>query len=235
MSFNLKHPNLINNIDTNAKSILVFIGSQSSNPFIDLNDPIEASAGIKTNIRLDKSVFNKYPKPYSDCNQIDYSNAYYYNQIIKTGYEYSHSLCLSLCQIDKLGNNCTLRVSSIDLNKYCPISNLTIDNLSKIYQDNFENKEINDICSKLCPIECTTEYYQVFTSNIQLDHDIHYGNRTYIINDLVSLSIHYHSLNYLNYVESPTVSTFDLVSNIGGIVGLLLGNYSILLLNYIES
>ncbi len=65
---------------------------------------------------------------------------------------------------------------SINLNKFCPTNNLKIDNICKIYQNYFENKEINDMCSNQSPIECTIEYYQVIASDLKLDHDIHFKN-----------------------------------------------------------
>ena len=42
-------------------------------------------------------------------------------------------------------------------------------------------------------------------------------NRNFLLN------IHFDSLSYLNYDEYPTVGVYNLVSNIGGIIGLLLG------------
>ena len=43
-----------------------------------------------------------------------------------------------------------------------------------------------------------------------------------ITNSLI-LNIAFDSLSYLNYEESPSISVYNLISNIGGVIGLLLG------------
>jgi hypothetical protein len=42
-------------------------------------------------------------------------------------------------------------------------------------------------------------------------------------NNLIRLIIKFGSMNYIRYVESPTMDLFDLISNLGGTLGLFLG------------
>ena len=42
--------------------------------------------------------------------------------------------------------------------------------------------------------------------------------------DMVCFVISFGSMNYVSYKESPSISIFALLSNLGGILGLFLGN-----------
>ena len=74
-------------------------------------------------------------------------------------------------------------------------------------------------CLKECPLECNTIEYQVvstpgFIKTFNLEEDF---------SNYIRLSIYYNSFSYINYKESPTISIYSLISNIGGVLGLLLG------------
>ena len=190
-------------------------------------------SGATVVLKINKSVFNKQKKPYSDCDFIEDENGNfeypsslfdrkYYDQIKSAGYEYSQSMCISFCQLDKIGNNCTFRFSSINapnnIDYFCPDKKLNVANdrkIFKIFNDYFNqyflSEEIDRFCSKKCPLECKTENYDIFQTKTE-----YYPN-------ILNLFISYNSLSYLNYEESPTVSIYNLVSNIGGVIGLLLG------------
>ena len=253
LMFVSKHPEKLNN-QYKENKINVIISSPNSNSFLNFNDAIEAPGGLITKIRFDKSVFNKYPNPYSDCDLVRDENGNfkypdkferkYFDQIIKADYEYSQSLCVSFCQLDLLGNNCSFRPSSIkapnNLDKFCPTELETIRNFTfldpkywsvldththELYKKFFEDKDINKKCEKMCPLECNKENYQIATSNFELDEDTIDPNLP--VSNVIGLSLNFRSLAYLNYKESPTISIYNLVSNIGGVIGLLLGNYNL--------
>ena len=233
MVFVLKHPEMIDKYGFD-KSLFVSFNEVKSNPFIGFKNLIELPVGSMHKIRLEKSVFNKYPKPYSNCDFVvdDDVNfpagfdAKYYNQIKSAGYHYSQSLCISFCKIDLIGKDCTLRISSLNapnnVNNFCPNKNLTVrDELP--FSEFFENKQIDEKCEKMCPLECNTIEYQVvstpgFIKTINLQENY---------SDYIRLSIYYNSFSYLNYKESPTISIYNLISNIGGVLGLLLGIFNL--------
>jgi hypothetical protein len=56
----------------------------------------------------------------------------YFDQIKQAGYEYSQSICISFCQLDKIGSNCTFRASSINapnnMDNFCPNNDLNFIN-----------------------------------------------------------------------------------------------------------
>ena len=59
--------------------------------------------------------------------------------------------------------------------------------------------------------------------NDQLNEGLNYD--TIERDDLLILKIFYSSLNYMSYKESPSISIFGLISNLGGTLGLFLGKY----------
>ena len=178
-------------------------------------------------------MFNKQKKPYSDCDfieddngNIEYPSTFdrkYYDQIKSAGYEYSQSMCISFCQLDKIGNNCTLRASSINapnnMDNFCPDKRLNFLNSKKLLMDlaysYYYNEDFDAECAKYCPLECKKENYDV-----SLTKNDYYSSNYW---NYIDLYINYNSLSYLNYEESPSISVYNLVSNIGGAIGLLLG------------
>ena len=218
------------------QSLFIQISSKKTNPFKYLDDAVEIPTGVKSMLKISKSVFNKQKRPYSDCDlteddngNIEYPSTFdrkYFDQIKTAGYEYSQSLCISFCQLDKIGNNCTFRASSINapnnMDNFCPDTNINPfkDNstISGLFSKYFYNLAIDEDCAKYCPKECKTEKYETFLTNSDLE-----SSRS----DFIELRIHFDSISYLNYQESPSISVYNLVSNIGGVVGLLLGISSI--------
>ena len=220
---NFGYPNAIYLILKSKKSNIYRLYQQNS--FIILG-------GSSVSLKLTKSVFNKQKKPYSDCDFVqdddgnfEYPSWFdrkYYDQIKSAGYEYSQSMCISFCQIDKIKNDCTFRASSLNapnnMDNFCPNKSLNFLNsfqfLYNFYLAYYYNKELDAECAKFCPLECNTENYDVSLITKEFSSD----NKNYI-----DLYINYNSLSYYNYDESPSISVYNLVSNIGGAIGLLLG------------
>ena len=225
--------NYYNNIRENF--IYAFASGKNSNPFIEMkNGFIFTGDIIGADVKITKSVFNKQKKPYSNCDMVedengnyvypDSFNRKYFNQIKSAGYEYSQSMCTSFCQIDRIGNNCTFRASSINapnnMDNFCPNDNLDyfyendynfFDDLYKFY---FKNDEIDEECRKMCPLECKIEQYDLLVTRTWVKS---------IYNPYITLTFYFDSAGYLNHEESPSISVYNLVSNIGGAIGLLLG------------
>ena len=214
-------------------SMSVFLKSKTSNIYrLKDESSFEIQSGRSVSLKITKSVFNKQKKPYSDCDFVqdddgnfEYPSWFdrkYYDQIKSAGYEYSQSMCISFCQIDKIKNDCTFRASSLNapnnMDNFCPNKSLNFLNsfqfLYNFYLAYYYNKELDAECAKFCPLECNTENYDVSLITKEFSSD----NKNYI-----DLYINYNSLSYYNYDESPSISVYNLVSNIGGAIGLLLG------------
>ena len=220
-------------------AIDVFVSDKKTNPYnIFFDTAINIQTGLDTGFKLRKSVYNKQKKPYSDCDFIEDDDGNfeypsssfdrkYYDQINQAGYVYSQSLCISFCQIDKIGRNCTFRANSINvpnnMDNFCPNRNLNfIDNYALIeamLYNYYFNQKIDRECAKHCPLECKTVKYDVYPAYSKII--INELNTT--SDNLLNFYLVYNSISYLNYEESPSISVYNLVSNIGGAIGLLLG------------
>ena len=165
----------------------------------------------------------------------------FFRSIITENLTYTQSYCYLLCfqqeAIDKCG--CYFygypkldgRIPCINLTQnYCVLQN---------YKEYINN--ISAICGPSCPLECNSGEYQIATSSSQ------YPTRQYAENFLInnpiiaskfpngtlnyeiikqsvlSLNVYYDTLSYTEYIESPKLEIVDLVSNIGGIIGVFVG------------
>jgi hypothetical protein len=234
LKFNLNQTNVFN---LKNNMIYVMVNSQlRSNSFTSFDNVIKAQVGYTTEIKLEKLVFEKSSKPYSDCEFIPDKNNYgqflqnipnydskYYNQIIN--YEnlaYSQSLCFNFCQIDKHKTNCKLRVNSIsiinNMDNFCPDKNISIFDPQRpvkiLYKQFYEDTKY---CEKYCPLECKTEIYRTYSSSYQIIDDESDSSAN------LNLNINFNSLSYFDHFETPLSRIRNLLSNIGGALGLFLG------------
>ena len=81
-------------------------------------------------------------------------------------------------------------------------------------------------CNKYCPIECdqfNLKISQNYLGPLPDDYLAGLGVDTELKDSLIVLSVYYSSLDYSLLSKSPKTKTFDLISNVGGLLGLFLG------------
>ncbi len=105
---------------------------------------------------------------------------------------------------------------------------------------NVSNKSLIDECLIGCPLECESESYTFTVSSLDYPTKVfanyigkksaimsRYGNRTPSYDELkgslVKLNINFQSLQYTLVEESQKTTWLDLVSNVGGTLGLFTG------------
>ena len=229
----------------------VSIDSKETNTYSFFDNLIEISNGVETSIQLEKSLFTKYPKPYSNCdfynlsiNELNLDQIHYYNKVISANFSYSQSMCILFCRYDMFYNRnittCKLTSNSLKVPniKYCQVKqmNLTREDIVNIEQmENRYYDSLNEICLNQCPLECERIKYDtyIFTNKypkMNLDLAKYMLNRSLIerdkeiqSNDFIRLKIFYGSLSQIEYKESPSMTLFGLISNLGGVLGLFLG------------
>ena len=177
----------------------------------------------------------------------------FYRDMKNYNFSYSRTLCIDFCKYELMiqnetnyesacpnlensigilknkGKNCTKIISAL-------INDITLRELDKYYNENYYNlDQFKSICLTKCPIECKTIKYISYVNRNKYPSIILEGNKIMlksknisfnentILNDLARLRIRFGSMSYMNYKESPTMNTFDLVSNLGGTLGLFLG------------
>ncbi len=193
------------------------ISDKNTNPYNDLENIIDIDGGTETNIQIQRSIFYKYPKPYSNCDFEDNEgrnqppssfDLTYYNQVIQAGYWYSQSICLDFCRSDLLNKrgDCTIFSTSLRLpshTKYCPLYNFTQKSLY-IQFSQFLNAVLHEKsdplylhCQKLCPLECRRVQYENFIQTAKITPSI--------------LEVYRDELNRTNRIFNASLLDQDLV------------------------
>lgn len=175
-------------------------------------------------------------KPYSNCLQVDSINTKLSVEMAKMNMSYSRSNCLQLCQqkqtIDKI--NCyDMRLPRIfdsqpcrNKSAYNRLMNLTF---------------LSSQCSDLCPQECQTVSFDVSVSYFDFPTYLMYkgilmnneqtlkkffktDNITHEMfsNSLAAVNIHFNEIKITEMEEFAAMSFVELVSNVGGTIGLFI-------------
>lgn len=154
-------------------------------------------------------------------------------------YSYTQSDCITYClgrelykfinQTNKIGN---FRNVMAHLNRSYNIS----------FEDMFKylhTVDINKICLPNCPLECDKIDYEIFNSHSELNENLFddYRNDLYyrkfsnnmILNqpnaskDMVYVNIYFLNSQFTRITQLPKREYFDLISSIGGIIGIFMG------------
>ena len=82
------------------------------------------------------------------------------------------------------------------------------------YRSNFFERSVVDYCKEYCPLECDSVTYTSTVNQIPNTYNEKYQ---------LQLRIFYKTLKYTLLTQYPKTDDFDLISNIGGILGLFIG------------
>ncbi len=94
-------------------------------------------------------------------------------------------------------------------------TNFTVDLYLKLIKNNI----IGSKCVKECPEECDSISYDLFHSFSKLENYKNIDD----LNDCVYFTIFYEKLSYTLIDQIPKTNALDLISNIGGNLGLFIG------------
>ena len=106
--------------------------------------------------------------------------------------------------------------------------------------DDFISSNVNDLCSSMCPLECesskldistssstfpTRSFYELYKENKYFKELFQSESITYddLRESILEVNIYYETFKYTKTGESPVSTIIDLVSNIGGTLGLFIG------------
>jgi hypothetical protein len=226
-----------------------------SNRFLPLSifDGFDVPLGQETNIHLKREQINRLEAPYSDCiTNKSIIESKYVKILNSNGNMYRQTDCIDLCFQVYLIENCKCfepTVYNFSYNRPC--TDIKDNYCLMGSYANFTKKEstyFND-CLKLCPSECNSVIYSYSSSTStypsrayaeELAHlpviknkfinksEISYEK---IKENILQVNVFYDTTIVTVKDEVPKMSIEDLVSNIGGTLGLLIG---ISLLSFIE-
>ena len=226
-------------------SMVVHIHNYTMTPGTINNKGYYISASVRNSFIVKKKIDIKLEYPYNDCYK-NVSNSLFNKTLIdyiqSKKRVYTQDECNDLC-INLLfneTNNCDLdppywNISSNDLE----VTIETIFNTHKWpeskkpcidkFMDEFNKK---DICTKYCPLECDSYTYDIIesvqpilgsgnlSSNFAYPQFETFKNFTKIF---FSINVYFSNLKYTLITQQPKYEIFDLISSIGGILGLFLG------------
>ena len=229
----------------------IFINDQIVNTF--WMEGIQISTGNSITIALDKSVAKKRPKPYSECTKdltdIDSYDSEFYKKSFLQRKSYLQDACEYLCIQKYVGNKCGCQSSMGEYRFYenmrtcdVPYSNLTLQDafneynceISAIFQYANIESEKRD-CD--CPLKCDLAKYsytissseyptmQLYTNFFKKMTNNGFSSMSYneIKQSVAKVQIYFQDMKQTVIEESEKTLISDLVSNIGGTLGLFLG------------
>ena len=222
--------------------IAIFIHSQTDIPY-NLQG-IKISTGTSTYISLEKNTITQIPYPFSDCteNLSDKSayNSDLYHKMIDSNKTYMQTNCKFMCYQKYLGEQCGCQLY---VYKYFP----NMQPCLTINQTNCQSEKRtyflkNNFFAKCdCPLECEktlydysfsfSEYPTRYYANLLMKHPSimsRFPNQSQISyqdlkSRIASVNIYYDELKETFITQEKKLMFHDLVSNLGGTLGLFLG------------
>jgi hypothetical protein len=213
---------------------------------ISLFDGYDISTGVETNLAISRLYVTNKPKPYSDCidlNSIDSFDSDFYRAIYGLNQTYRQIDCFDLCFQQLLINTCQCYTNTINkLNGTIPCLDYFQSNcLTNTWNSFLSNDYMSKNCVQYCPLECKSVNYQITTTfsnypsyNYALDSLMNnpiikskFQNETLtydlIKQSVLSLNVYYDQLSYTQISKDAKLGLVDLISGIGGLLGLFLG------------
>ena len=100
--------------------------------------------------------------------------------------------------------------------------------LLEAFQDNDFNVNYN--CVHLCPLECDSIFFNMpRVERILSDHDFDYYTKRYLNKsdgyekeNILIIKIQYKGMSYVHMSQTAKMTNTDLISNIGGVLGVFL-------------
>lgn len=216
------------------------------------SDGVEISPGYSYNLIVNRIFTYKLEEPHNNCkknlDRIDSFDSDIFKLMISTRkYNYRQKDCFDYCISKELINKCNLTVEVdhhiILLDKYWDLfksdENL-LSCLGLVYQE-LTNGKVSEVCSPSCPLECDSIAYEVSNSFSKFPNVIyaselkrhpkikskfpHGYNITYIdLKDtVIAFNVFYKDLKYTEITQTAKTNIEDLLSDLGGLLGLFIG------------
>jgi hypothetical protein len=173
----------------------------------------------KLRLSIGRTFIHKYLSPYSDCIDLrSYSSDLFDYMIKEEKYTYRQTDCLDLCMQQNIINACNCyHLKYSNLNSHAqPCLSLKQFNCAESQISNFNS---TPCISSSCPLECTSIKYV-------LEYSI--GNPRYqpeqinVSDSITSLNVFYPSLEYTEITETPQITLINLLTQLGGSLGMFI-------------
>ncbi|XP_040180394.1 amiloride-sensitive sodium channel subunit gamma-2-like [Rana temporaria] len=224
---------------THAAGIRLLIHDQTQMPFPE-DEGVNVPPGAETDIGMMKVLINRLKSPYaSQCTEGD-GIKNFYRDVYGAGY--TREACKRTCAQMNIIENCGCSHWEFACPKdlgfpKCNLSNNLIRDCVKLYEFKFAHDELN--CH--CPLQCKEEMYELTVSGSQWPSSAfienfakelrEWGgqmkdiadNPVLIRDNFVKVVVYFKQLNFEMIEEEPSMTEINLISNMGGLVGLWVG------------
>ena len=223
----------------------IIITNQTTLP--SSTEGISVAAGTMTNVQLAKKFSNRLPTPYSECRDDLKSpsafDSFFYKKTFESGYAYKQKDCLNLCVQDYLIRMCGCADSaypSLYNVSYCSSVNgvkCIFDKQKELYASHANDKFVD-----YCPLECSSQDFSVtvsasdfpstelgsmFMGDQKTQDRLGFLSKPLSLENIKSgylwLNVYYDETKYTLVEENPAQMPIDLMSSIGGTMGLYIG------------
>lgn len=229
---------------SNIGALKLFIHNSTFRPTVLRNVGFTISAGSRVYIEITKHFISKLDEPYNMC--LKNASLFKFNKTlidyIKNIKEniYTQKYCLDLCfSLKYMENaNCNCSETSFDfIYENCYLSAKdSLKDCTSNFTKNFYSQSVYDLCSEYCPAECDSFDYFINSHSFTFPD---YGNissydqsaffyskfKKYqeVKQSFVSFYIYFGNLEYTLVSQHPKTELIDLISNVGGLLGLFTG------------
>lgn len=201
------------------------------------NMGISIPAGI-TQIQIEREFIQNLALPYNNCVKQDTSDyiSEFFQYFLKNNMTYTQNDCINVCTMKYIMNkcNCNLEIKSLQT---C-FDNIQMSNCLLEYYYGLLDKTYPppDNCFSSCPVECNSINYKIQQNSFILtDKYLQFYNLSNDCKDnCVDIAIYYPTKQYTLITQSQKMQLFDLVSSVGGIMGLFIGFSFLTLIEIID-
>ena len=209
-------------------------------------DVLKASPGADSDFIINRNFFKKISSPYGSCMAENFSSNLHDHIVNTLNITYSQEYCFSLCIQKQIILNCSCASDYLPkFNNTSSCNSATDAFCFNILINNFGDN--NKYCNDECPFECnsigfeittnyglypTNKYADMLTKNLYNKGIV--VNNTDVAKSFAKFNVYYNSMTYKSIVEKQQYVFVDLLSNIGGTLGLYLGMSLLSLIEIIE-
>ncbi|BFY97650.1 hypothetical protein BsWGS_00690 [Bradybaena similaris] len=229
----LDQQNYVANLATEA-GFRVLVHRKGTMPFPE-DEGISIMPGRSTSIGMRQVSFTRLPPPHGVCSDTSQTTNYYEKYM---GTEYTKLACLKSCYQDLILKNCNCSVPL-----YYVLENTTICNMTDLITEicvslvYVYQGESLEKCDKMCPIPCNDTRYELsvsmaiwpsqsYQSFLQLklgQTNVKYMETNDSESEFTKLQIYFQDLIYEHVEQQKAYESMNLISDLGGQLGLWLG------------
>jgi hypothetical protein len=180
-------------------------------------------------IKIEKEFIQKLSEPYNHCvkKKINGFISDLFQYFIQNNITYLQSDCIDLCIWEKMKQKCNCTYGVGQYSECFRTSFDCIINISSKYR--LKKLDIPLECKNECPQECEFNNYKTYQSYVGpfKSSDILNANQ-------IGVNFYYEKLEYILIDQIAKMNQFDLVSSVGGTLGLFLGFSFFTLVEIIE-